>query len=166
MTKCWNFPGAINIEERGSNVAPFTHSKCFFTYLRKSYLSLISNLLDILSLTLSKRNCPRINKKSMLDPYQFQNNNKNRTWWKICGILRNEYAGSRDRDDDFVNAINTRQLDRMSVVGGGQVKPVLLGYARAFWPPRPLASSPQRRPPSSLRRSAHIYRARLWMLFP
>lgn len=83
------------------------------------------------------------------------------------GILRNEYAGSRsrDRDDDFVNAINTRQLDRMSVVRGGQVKPVLLGYARAFWPPR-LASSPQRRPPSSLRRSAHIYRARLWMLFP
>lgn len=26
----------------------------------------------------------------------------------------------------------------MSVVGGGQVKPVLLGYARAFRPPRPL----------------------------
>lgn len=95
----------------------------------------------------------------MLDLYQFQNN-KNRTWWKTCAsgsvvrnpkkrICRIEIARSRGGDDDFVNAINTRQLDRMSVVGGGQVKPVLLGYARAFWPPR-LAPSPQRRPPSPL----------------
>lgn len=54
--------------------------------------------------------------------------------------MQDRTARSRGGDDDFVNAINTRQLDRMSVVGGGQVKPVLLGYARAFWTPRLAAS--------------------------
>lgn len=54
--------------------------------------------------------------------------------------MQDRTARSRGGDDDFVNAINTRQLDRMSVVGGGQVKLVLLGYARAFWTPRLAAS--------------------------
>lgn len=74
-----------------------------------------------------------------------------------------EIARSRGGEDDFVNAINTRQLDRMSVVGGGQVKPVLLGYAGAFWPGG-LTNIVGRHPLFAVPRI--FIEPALWVLFP